>query len=309
MTASATWAQELEPRAYSASPVGTNFVAVALANLSGDVLFDPSVPITNAEADIDVLTLGYGRTFALWGRQGLVTAALPYAVAHVEGDVGEEFGEVRRAGVGDVRVRGSLHLLGGRALTPSEFATAPRKPILAASLTVQVPVGEYDSTKLINLGTNRWAFKPELGFAYPIGGWSLEAYGGVWLYTSNDAFYPGNSTKRQDPLTALQGHVSYSFKSRVWVPANATWYAGGATTVDDGPPTSRFNNSRYGGTLSVPLTRRQSLKLAASRGASARTGSDFDTYALAWQIIWFDRLSPSAPSAPRSSPWAGRAGR
>ena len=295
--AGAARAQELEPRAYSTSPVGTNFVAVVWTILDGDVLFDPTVPITNAHADIDVATFGYGRTFGLWGRQALLTVAVPYAVAHVEGDVGEEFRTARRSGLVDARVKGSIHLLGGKALSPSEFAGAPRKTVLATSLTVQVPIGEYEPSKLINLGTNRWAFKPELGAAFPVGHWSLEAYAGVWFFMNNDAFYPGASTKRQDPLASLQGHVSYTFRSRVWVAVDGTWYGGGETTIDDGPPSSRFDNSRYGGTLSVPVTKRQSLKLSASRGASARTGSNFDSYSLAWQMHWFG--SPNPERSPR----------
>ena len=280
-------AQELEPRAYSPSPVGTNFVVIAYNTLSGAVLFDPSVPITNAQADIDVLTAGYGRSFGLWGRQGLVTVALPYAAGHVEGDVAEVSRRVRRSGFGDMRVKGSLNIVGVKAMTPAEFAKAPRRTVFGASLTVQAPVGEYEPSKLINLGTNRWAVKPELGVSVPVGRWSLESYAGVWFFTKNDAFYPGASTKREDPVASFQLHVSYTFESRVWVAADGTWYGGGQTTIDDGPPSSRLKNTRYGATVSIPATKRQSLKLTASQSASARTGSDFDSYGLAWQMVWF----------------------
>jgi hypothetical protein len=39
----------------------------------------------------------------------------------------------------------------------------------------------------------------------------------------------------------------------------------------------------------VPLRAGQSLKFAASTGTSARTGTDFDSFLVAWQIAWFDR--------------------
>lgn len=282
-------AQEMEPRAYSASPIHTSFAGVAIGLSSGDVLLDPSLPITNVSADIYSATAGYGRVFGLAGRQGLVSVALPYADAHVEGDVNEASQQVRRSGLADLRFRASWNLIGSPALAPREFIAAPRRTIFGISLTVQAPTGQYDRTRLVNLGTNRWAFKPELGVAVPIGGWSLEASGGAWFFTNNGAYYPGSSTRRQDPLTSLQAHVSYTFKPQSWLAVNATWYGGGATTVDDGPPAERFSNSRVGATFSQPVGGHNSLKFAASRGTSARTGSDFTTYAIAWQIVWFDR--------------------
>src|SRR3954463_2159030 len=66
-------AQELEPRAYSASPIGTNFLLVGIGRSSGGVVFDPTVPITDVHADIDSATLGAGRTFDLGGHLLLAT--------------------------------------------------------------------------------------------------------------------------------------------------------------------------------------------------------------------------------------------
>jgi hypothetical protein len=282
-------AQELEPRAYSASPLGTNFFAAAVGYMDGEVLFDPTVPITDAHASIDTLTLGYGRTFGLGGKLGLVTVVVPAAVVHAEGLVGEASRSVRRRGFADLRVKTSINLLGVPAVTPAEFAKSPQKTTLGVSLTVQAPNGQYDGTLLVNLGTNRWAFKPELGVSIPVQRWSFDVYAGAWFFTDNDAFYPGASTKRQDPLTSLQTHVSYTFKNRAWLAFDATWYGGGETTVDANPPSQRYSNTRVGGTFSVPIAPRQSIKFAASRGASARTGSNFDSYVIGWQLVWFDR--------------------
>jgi hypothetical protein len=281
--------QELEPRAYSSSPLGTNFFVMALGRSSGSVLFDPSVPITDVSADVDTLTAGYARTFGLAGRQGLVAIAVPYAIAHLEGEVFEQSRKERRSGLADLRVKASFNFIGGKAMTPAEFAKAPRKAILGASLTVQAPSGQYEPSKLINIGTNRWAFKPELGVSVPLGGWSLETYLGAWFFTNNDAFYPGSSVKRQDTLTSLQGHVAYTFKSRAWLALDGTWYGGGQVTIDAGPPSTRFSNSRYGATFSLPVAKKHSLKFAVNKGASARVGSNFTSYVLGWQMFWFDR--------------------
>lgn len=282
-------AQELEPRAYSPSPVGTNFFAVAAGRSSGDVLFDPTVPITDARANVDLAAIGYGRSYGLAGRQGVFAVLLPIAVAHARGLVGEESRTARRAGLADLRVRASLNLVGTKALTPREFASAPQRTIFGVSLTVQAPTGQYDRTKLLNLGTNRWAFKPELGVSVPYRRWTFDAYAGAWFFTNNDAFYPGGSVKRQDPLASVQAHVSYTFENKAWLAFDATWYGGGASVVDAGSPSTRFSNSRAGGTLSIPVAKRQSIKLAASKGASSRTGTDFATLVVGWQFLWFDR--------------------
>ena len=286
--AGAAGAQELEPRSYSASPVGLNFAILGFVRSTGDVVTDPSIPITNAEAHINGFALGYGRTFGLLGRQALVTAALPYAWGDAEGDVGEERRRITRSGLADMRVKLAVNLLGNPAMTPAEFAQAPQdRFLLGASLTVSAPTGQYDETKLINLGTNRWAFKPELGISVPWKNFDFDAYAGVVFFTLNPHFYPtGASTRQQDPLLTAQAHVSYTFGPGLWLAADATWYSGGASHVNGGPASSRQDNTRVGVTLSVPLGRSQSVKLAYSRGASVRFGQNFETYGAAWQIRW-----------------------
>jgi len=293
LSTGAALAQDMEPRAYSSSPVGMNFMAVAVGNTRGAILFDPTVPITDASADLNLGSLGYARSFGIGGKQGLIAAGVSYARGDLEGLVGNAQQRIGRSGLADLRIRASLNFVGPGAMTREQFATAPRKTIVGVSLTVQAPTGQYDETHLINIGTNRWAFKPEVGVSVPVGRWFLDAYAGIWLFTDNDEFYTGDSTRKQDPLYAAQAHASYTFKSRAWVAFDATWYAGGEATIDDGPPSSRQNTTRLGGTFSMPVTRHQSVKVAASTGASARLGSDFDTYLVGWQIAWFDR--PATP--------------
>lgn len=286
--AGAASAQDLEPRAYSASPVGVNFVVLGYVYSTGGVVTDPSLPVSNVEAHINGFALGYGRTFGLFGRQALVTAALPYAWGSVAGDVGEERREVTRSGLTDMRAKLSVNLLGNPAVSPAEFAREHRdRVLLGASFTISAPTGQYDETKLINLGTNRWAFKPELGVSVPWKNFDFDVYAGVVFFTENPDFYPGTSTRTQDPLPTVQAHASYTFRPGLWLAVDGTWYGGGAAHINDGPGTARLDNTRVGVTLSVPLGRNQSVKLAYSRGATTRFGSTFDTYGAAWQMRWF----------------------
>jgi len=289
-------AQQLEPRAYSPSPVGTNFVVVGFGEINGSVLFDPTLPITDVTADLHTPLVGLGRTFGMFGQQGLVTAVLPYVWGSMQGMVLEQSRSITRSGLANLSVKLSYNLRGSPAMTPQEFARyGGRKVIVGTSVTIDAPTGQYDKTKLVNLGTNRWAFKPELGISYPRKKWVYETYGGIWFFTENSAFYPGTSTRRQDPLPTFQVHVSYTFRPRMWLAFDGTWYGGGATSINDAPPTTRLNNSRAGVTFAFPIRKGQSIKIAYSRGATARIGEKFSSLAVAWQFSWFDRPHSARP--------------
>ena len=80
-------AQELEPRSYSPSPSGVNFLGLTYLRSTGGVGVDPSLPLDNVSAEIDIVSLGYARTFGLLGRSASVRLALPYSRADVSGDV------------------------------------------------------------------------------------------------------------------------------------------------------------------------------------------------------------------------------
>ncbi len=198
-------AQELEPRAYSPAPIGTTFVVIGATRSAGGVFADPSLPITDVDATIGVLSLSLGRTFALAGKQVLLFGALPVSWGEASGQVGEGRRGVSRRGLADPRIRFSMILAGSPAMTGAEFRRAPRRTIVGTSLTVVPPLGQYDSTKLVNLGSNRWSFKPEIGVSHPAGHWTVDAYAGAWIFGSNDAFYPGATVRRQDPIVGIQG--------------------------------------------------------------------------------------------------------
>jgi hypothetical protein len=281
-------AQELEPRAYAAAPVGVNFLVTAVGHSSGGVLVDPSLPFEDVEATVNTLSVGVGRTLDLFGRTGLLVAAVPYAWLSASGRVGEDTEHVSRSGFADPRFKLSVNLVGGRAMAPSEFARSQRLTIVGVSLGVAPPLGKYDRTKLINIGANRWSFKPEAGISRQLGKWTVEGYAGAWLFTANDHFYTGESRRTQRAIGSLQFHSSYTVKPGLWVAFDATWYSGGTTSIDGVEKADLQRNTRIGATVSLPLSSRQSLKILTSTGATTRAGSDFRTVAAAWQITWLD---------------------
>lgn len=286
VAASPCAAQELEPKAYSASPVGATFLVAALSRSTGSVVFDPTLPFTDVSARINGGVLGVGKTFGLFGKLTLFSAAVPYAWGDISGQVAEESRAITRSGFADTRVKLSMNLRGNDAMRVREFMKTPRRTIIGTSLTVAAPTGEYDRTKLINLGNHRWAFKPEVGVAVPKGPWDIDAYLALWLFTGNGDYYPGDRHRTQDAMVSLQGHVSYTFMPRLWLAVDGTWYRGGAARIDEGAPAGGVSNSRGGLTLSLPIGRQQSFKISYSDGVAVRTGTDFRTLAIAYQWLW-----------------------
>ncbi len=280
-------AQQLEPRAFSAAPVGTEILVFSFARSTGDVLVDPSLPVTNVQAGINNLIAGYSHTFALAGHTANVGFLLPYTEAKVTGLIEDMPQAVHRSGLADANFRLSWNLIGDPAASPAEFFKRPSQTTLGISLTVVAPTGQYDPSRLINIGSNRWAFKPEMGVSWPLGSWFLEGTVGAWVFTENSNYY-GNTTSLQDPLYSVQIHGGYTFRPGLWLAFDATHYRGGSTSIDDGPSMATQSNSRYGTTLSVPLSRAFSLKFAFSNGYAVRAGGDFKTGAITLQYRWFD---------------------
>lgn len=252
----------------------------------GNVVTDPALPVKNVEAKVEAAAAFYNRTFSFLGRSASALVAMPYVWAKATGEVGEELRSIKRSGPGDLQLRLATNIFGGPALTPQEFAHAAPRTTLGASLNVLMPTGQYDSTKLINIGSNRWAFKPELGLVIPVGNWSFEAYTGVWFFTANDDFLGGNRLT-QDPIAALQGHVVYTLKPGLWLSVDGTWYSGGETLLNGAPRTERQDNSRIGATLVVPIGRNHVVKAAWAKGATVRIGQNFTTVGVTYQYRWF----------------------
>jgi hypothetical protein len=278
-------AQELEPGAYSVSPAGVNILVASYNFSGGDISFDPTLPIEDAEAVLNSAGLGYVRSLSVFGRSGNVGVVLPYTVGHLEGLYIGEFTEVDRAGLRDPFLRFAVNLYGAPSMDLKTFAAYRQRTNIGVSLVAALPLGEYDPSKLVNLGSNRFSFKPEVGISRVFGKWTLEGYAGVWLFTDNQDFY-GGRTREQAPLGSAQFHAIRTFKPRLWLAFGANFYAGGRTKVDGSLNLDLQRNSRIGVTFSYPLDARQSLKVAFSRGAYTTIGADFYSLVAGFQYLW-----------------------
>jgi hypothetical protein len=188
-------------------------------------------------------------------------------------------------GFGDPLVRASINLFGAPALTLNEFKSYKQDWIIGASLYASIPLGQYDESRLVNLGANRWSVRPEMGVSKAAGPWTMELTAGANLYTANKEFYRG-TTRLQDRIYSSQGHVIYNFRQNLWVSLDATYFAGGRSTIDGVRKDNYQQNWRTGFTLALPIDSHNSIKIYASKGVSARTGNNFDLIGIAWQYRW-----------------------
>jgi len=281
-------AQELVPAAYTPAPYGINLITFATTYRSGDVTFDPAVPIEDASAWVAPSSLGYARTFSVGGQSANIGVIVPYVVGHIDGIYLGEQAFADRSGFGDLGVRFAVNLFGAPAMSPIEFQAFKPRTMIGTSLSVIAPTGEYDSSKLINISTNRWSFKPEIGVVHVMGRWAIDAYVGGTFFTDNTDFF-GGVTKKQDSIFSTQAHLRYLFKPGLWGAVDGNFWWGGQSTVDGYVNDDKQRNSRVGVTVSMSLGRSHSLRIAASRGAITRIGGDFISIGASYGYSWMKR--------------------
>jgi hypothetical protein len=187
-------------------------------------------------------------------------------------------------GLADPLLRLSVNLFGAPALSLEEFPAYKQDIIVGVGFQLTAPLGQYDSDKLLNVGTHRWSFKPEIGVSKAWGPVTVELIPAVTFFTKNEDFF-GGKTLEQAPIFSVQGHLIYEFSPRFWAALNTTYYAGGRTTVD-GEQGPEPGNVRVGLTTALSLTRHQSIKLSGSTGVYHRTANDFWAVGIAWQYRW-----------------------
>ncbi|MDJ0842304.1 MAG: transporter [Acidobacteriota bacterium] len=282
MTGGIGFGQDMEPRAYNNAPTGLNFLLVTLGHSSGNVVLDAGLPIEDAEADVNLIAAAYVRSLNVFGKSAKLGVVVPVADADARGLLAGDFTEIDRQGLGDTLMRFNLNFYGAPALQLKDFARYRQKTIVGLTLQAGLPTGQYDETKRINLGTNRYSFRGELGLSHRIERWNLEAALGHSRFTDNDEFLV-TSTRTQDPVTSLQGHLVYTIRRGMWVALNNVYFWGGERNVDGVPSNDRQENTRTGLTFTLPLARGHALKFVATTGVSTRIGADFDTVAIAWQ--------------------------
>ncbi|HYJ38728.1 MAG TPA: transporter [Chitinophagaceae bacterium] len=279
-------AQELEPRSYTVIPKGLKVAALSYTISHGNVVADATSPIQDLKLTSSVFALGHIRTFGLFGKLAKVQLGLPYVFLSGGAKINGVDTSANRSGFGDARLKIGLNLLGSPAMAPKDFQKFNEETVLGTSIIFSIPVGQYWPEKVINIGTNRWGFKPEIGFSRKKGSWYFETYAGVWFFTRNNDFLK-TSNLDQEPIFSFQAHVSHLFPKKSWVAINGGYADGGQTTINGVHQNNFQKNWRLGGTYSMPLSRQSSIRAIVHTGVATRAGGDFTALTVAYTYSWF----------------------
>jgi hypothetical protein len=280
-------AQFNDARAYDNTAVGTNQLELNYAHVHANASLDPSLAIADARLNINQGIVDYMYYFGLFHRLAWVEAGVPFA--GLSGSVAGTNVHGSANGAGDSSYQLAILLKGGPALTVEQFDNYKRATSLGLSLTIPAPTGSDQSNKILNLGSNRWSFKPEIALNHPFGvarKWEFDVYGNVSFYTDNLSYH-GKEVLRQQPLPGIEGHISYSFNDRVWISLD-TRYSFRATTFLDGVSQNNAQqNFSLGSELNIALSPQNSLTLEFAKVLVHQNGPAATAFSMKYDYTWF----------------------
>jgi hypothetical protein len=283
-------AQDLEPRFLSSIPIGGNFAIASYGYSTGNILLDNTLPIEDLNAKLNSFVFAYARSFKLFNKLAKFDVVTPYSFGYFEGVVSEINSSKSSNGLGDPMLRFSVILVGSKPLLVNEFLKYKEKKFkFGVTARLKLPLGQYDSTKLINLGANRWAFKFGVAASYSIRKkLILEGHLNSWFFNENKAFFNGN-TIEQKPLLSGQIHITYVFKPGIWTAISIGSSALGETIINELEQNDLQNNTRFGLAFAYKMNMNNALKIAFTSGLTTRYGADFTSILIAYQFMWFDK--------------------
>jgi hypothetical protein len=179
-------------------------------------------------------------------------------------------------------------LKGGPALSVGQFADYKPTTTVGISLTITAPTGQYDPNKLLNLGSDRWSFKPEIALSHPFGPeqkWLLDAYANAYFFTDNTSYH-GVQILRQEPLPGIEGHLSYSLINSLWASFDTRYSFRGSTLVNGENQNNSQQNFILGSEVNVSLNRRSSLVFEFDKALVHNNGPALTGIAVKYNFAW-----------------------
>jgi hypothetical protein len=229
--------------------------------------------------------LGFVRSFSLFGKLARVQVGVPFVYMLGDANFKGVNTNGNRTGFADLKLRFGINLLGSPALAPKDFQRFKEETVLGLSIVTTAPTGQYFNDKMINLGSGRWGFKPEIGFSQRYKNIYFETFAGVWLFTDNNDFYNGNKLK-QFPLYSFQTHLNYYFPSRIMVAINGAYVNGGNSSVNNNDKDDYQNNLRIGATFLVPVGKQHIIKALLNSGILTKSGGSYNIFTIGYQYVW-----------------------
>ena len=279
-------AQFTDARTYDNTPVGTNQLELSYAYVHANASIDTSLIVPGANFNLNQGTIDYTRYFGLLHRLMWVEAAVP--IAGLGGSISGTNIQGSTAGAGDSSYQLAMLLKGGPALTLRQFEDYKPTTSLGVSFSIAAPTGSYHSGKILNLGSERWSFKPEIALTHPFGPeqkWELNTYASVYFYTANTSYHR-REILRQQPLPGLEGHISYSFSDSIWASVDTRYSSRGTTFIDGVSQNNAQQNFVLGTEMNLTLSPRNSLVFAFAKALVHQNGPALVGFSIKYDYTW-----------------------
>jgi hypothetical protein len=279
-------AQFTDAHTYDNTPVGVNQIETDYAFVHGNASIDTSLVIEGANLDVNQGTIAYTHYFGLFHRLTWVEATVP--VAHLSGAINGTDVHGSSTGTGDSGYTLAMLVKGGPTLNTTQFDSYKPTTIVGASVAVTAPTGLYDPDKILNLGSDRWSVKPEIALSQPFGPgqkWQLDAYANAYFYTDNTA-YRGREILRQQPLTGMEEHISYSFNDSLWISSDTRYSFRGATVIDGVDQNNTQHNLIVGSEMKLSMNARHSLLVEFAKAVIHHNSPGVIGLAVKYDYTW-----------------------
>jgi hypothetical protein len=239
------------PRTYWKYLSGGDAMPLLYESISGNANpFDPTHRVSAAATFDGTLEIaGYAHTFALFDRAAVATVLLPMGRLASTVTVplpGGGVTSVREStnGFSDPTLELNVNLIGPPAqrTIPDMMRYEPGFSVDVV-LDLAVPIGEYDNSKTLNIGQNRWYGRVGFPVVWQLGPWipgkrtTLEFVPVVWLFGANNNFYDSvtktsGNTLKTEPMYQLDSHLTRDLYERAWVSLDASATTGGVSSIN-----------------------------------------------------------------------------
>lgn len=238
---------------------GANGVPLIVESINGNTNpFDPSHNVNpGAYVSATMAMVGYAKFLPLFDRATMISVIFPMGHISAETIIAGGTSKQVAKGFGDPMLEFDINIIGPKAqMSLPDLIRYEPGFSLDLMMDLAFPVGEYDNTKTLNLGQNRWYGRIGAPIVWQIGPWvpgrrtTLEFLPAVWLFGDNTDYV--GKTMKTDPIFQLDAHLSRDLTHNFWASLDGVWYNGGQATVDTTQGT-KLNNIGLGVTLGYQI--------------------------------------------------------
>jgi hypothetical protein len=236
-----TKAQGPAARDYLNTPVYQARFFVDLLATNAETAASSDIPLPNNSTISRNAFITLLWSFPLGNRYGGVQVGGGYARVRYNGSPSS----AQTWGFTDPSVTFHANFFGAPALRLEDYPKATPQTYSSIHLTVNPPLGSYDTNSSVNTGANRWAFTPvvNLDITRDKGVSWVDLYAGGRFVTDNNAFR-GNNVLTQSPLGVLTVHYSHNIGKKMWAAVGVHYDNGGQSYVNHIPQHDYANGFR-----------------------------------------------------------------